>query len=76
MSVPSNPHNLSVTAHAFTAADRRDHYGHDGAVLWLTGLSASGNSTQPWGAEGYCRDDLVPTTTSSPVDLSEDRFET
>ncbi|WP_437344511.1 adenylyl-sulfate kinase [Pandoraea communis] len=45
MSVLSNPHNLSVTAHAITAADRHDHYGHDGAVLWLTGLSASGKSS-------------------------------
>lgn len=37
--------NLTATAHALTAADRRAHYGHDGAVLWLTGLSASGKSS-------------------------------
>lgn len=43
--MPSNPRNLTATAHALTAADRRRHYGHDGAVLWLTGLSASGKSS-------------------------------
>ncbi|MCA1323385.1 adenylyl-sulfate kinase [Herbaspirillum sp. alder98] len=37
--------NLTVTAHALNATDRRAHYGHDGAVLWLTGLSASGKSS-------------------------------
>jgi adenylylsulfate kinase len=37
--------NLTATAHALTAADRQAHYGHEGAVLWLTGLSASGKSS-------------------------------
>lgn len=39
-----NP-DLTPAAHTLTAADRRAHYGHDGAVLWLTGLSASGKSS-------------------------------
>jgi len=37
--------NLTATSHAVSTADRRAHYGHDGAVLWLTGLSASGKSS-------------------------------
>src|SRR5450830_1769221 len=37
--------NLSSAAHTLTVADRRAHYGHSGAVLWLTGLSASGKSS-------------------------------
>src|SRR5450830_661518 len=37
--------NLSSAAHTLTVADRRAHYGHEGAVLWLTGLSASGKSS-------------------------------
>jgi adenylylsulfate kinase len=37
--------NLTTVAHALSAADRQEHYGHAGAVLWLTGLSAAGKST-------------------------------
>lgn len=37
--------NLTSVPHALTASDRQAHYGHRGAVLWLTGLSASGKST-------------------------------
>lgn len=37
--------NLTATLHQLTAADRAAHYGHAGAVLWLTGLSASGKSS-------------------------------
>jgi adenylylsulfate kinase len=37
--------NLTAVPHALTAADRKAHYGHSGAVLWLTGLSASGKSS-------------------------------
>ena len=37
--------NLTAVAHALTAADRQVHYGHAGAVLWLTGLSAAGKSS-------------------------------
>lgn len=36
---------LTPVQHALSAAQRRAHYGHDGAVLWLTGLSASGKSS-------------------------------
>src|SRR5450830_470428 len=37
--------NLTAVAHALSASDRASHYGHGGAVLWLTGLSGSGKST-------------------------------
>jgi adenylylsulfate kinase len=37
--------NLTAVPHALTASDRKAHYGHNGAVLWLTGLSASGKSS-------------------------------
>jgi adenylylsulfate kinase len=37
--------NLTAVAHALSASDRATRYGHGGAVLWLTGLSASGKST-------------------------------
>jgi len=36
--------HLTAVPHALTASDRKAHYGHKGAVLWLTGLSASGKS--------------------------------
>lgn len=37
--------NLTPVLHTVDREDRQGHYGHDGAVLWLTGLSASGKST-------------------------------
>lgn len=37
--------HLSPVAHGVNATDRRHRYGHHGAVVWLTGLSASGKST-------------------------------
>jgi adenylylsulfate kinase len=37
--------HLTAVPHALTALDRKAHYGHSGAVLWLTGLSASGKSS-------------------------------
>ena len=37
--------NLTAVPHSLTASDRNAHYGHSGAVLWLTGLSASGKSS-------------------------------
>lgn len=39
------PSNLTQVPHKLTAAERARHYGHPGAVLWMTGLSASGKST-------------------------------
>ncbi|HET9651232.1 MAG TPA: adenylyl-sulfate kinase [Usitatibacter sp.] len=36
---------LFEVSHRVRAADRSRHYRHDGGVLWLTGLSASGKST-------------------------------
>lgn len=43
--MPPDNRNLTVTEHALSAADRQAHYHHAGAVLWLTGLSASGKSS-------------------------------
>ncbi|WDU63940.1 adenylyl-sulfate kinase [Pseudomonas poae] len=43
--------NLTHVPHALTKSDRKAHYGHSGAVLWLTGLSASGKSTLSMGLE-------------------------
>jgi adenylylsulfate kinase len=37
--------NLTGVPHTLDASARNAHYGHGGAVLWLTGLSASGKST-------------------------------
>lgn len=37
--------NLTPVPHKLTADERRQHFGHSGAVLWMTGLSASGKST-------------------------------
>lgn len=37
--------NIVPVKHKLEAAERAAHYGHAGAVLWLTGLSASGKST-------------------------------
>ncbi|MNM36115.1 putative adenylyl-sulfate kinase [compost metagenome] len=37
--------HFTTVPHSLSASDRKTHYGHDGAVLWLTGLSASGKSS-------------------------------
>ena len=37
--------HLTAVSHALEPSDRAAHYGHRGAVLWLTGLSASGKSS-------------------------------
>lgn len=37
--------NLTAVPHALDASQRAAHYGHRGAVMWLTGLSASGKSS-------------------------------
>lgn len=39
-----DPHLIAVP-HALDASTRAAHYGHRGAVFWLTGLSASGKSS-------------------------------
>jgi adenylylsulfate kinase len=39
-----NTHPTAIP-HTLDASDRAAHYGHRGAVLWLTGLSASGKSS-------------------------------
>ena len=40
-----------VVPHRVAADARRQRFGHDGAVVWLTGLSASGKSTLAMGLE-------------------------
>lgn len=37
--------NLTQVAHRVDRGQRRQRYRHDGSVIWLTGLSASGKST-------------------------------
>ena len=36
---------IQAVSHRLSSADRQRHYGHAGAVIWLTGLSAAGKST-------------------------------
>ncbi|MBK6908606.1 MAG: adenylyl-sulfate kinase [Rhodocyclaceae bacterium] len=43
--------NLTAVAHQVGARDRHARYGHAGAVIWLTGLSAAGKSTLAMGLE-------------------------
>lgn len=37
--------NLTVVPHAVNLSQRAAHYGHRGAVMWLTGLPASGKTS-------------------------------
>lgn len=43
--------NLTVVPHRIAPGSRRRRFGHEGAVVWLTGLSASGKSTLAMGLE-------------------------
>lgn len=43
--------NLTVVPHRVVGDMRRRRFGHAGAVVWLTGLSASGKSTLAMGLE-------------------------
>lgn len=43
--------DLTRVAHQVGRAERRQRYGHEGAVVWLTGLSGSGKSTLAMGLE-------------------------
>ena len=43
--------NLTTVLHQVAASARQQRYGHAGAVIWLTGLSASGKSTLAMGLE-------------------------
>jgi len=43
--------NLTAVPHRVASDTRRRRFGHDGAVVWLTGLSASGKSTLAMGLE-------------------------
>lgn len=45
LSAQTPGHNVVAVAHAVSAAERAVRSGHFGAVVWLTGLSASGKST-------------------------------
>lgn len=37
--------NTTLSSHTLTALERKARYGHEGAVIWLTGLSAAGKSS-------------------------------
>jgi len=78
--------NLTAVPHALNASQRAAHYGHRGAVMWLTGLSASGKSSiamaleQALTAQGYScyvldgdniRDGLNANLGFSPEDRTE-----
>ena len=78
--------HLTSVSHTLVSADRAAHYGHQGAVLWLTGLSASGKSSLAMGLEhalmglGYScyvldgdnmREGLNSNLGFSPVDRAE-----
>lgn len=43
--------NITAVAHHVGREERCQRFGHNGAVLWLTGLSASGKSTLAMGIE-------------------------
>ncbi|HZX16043.1 MAG TPA: adenylyl-sulfate kinase [Pseudomonas sp.] len=78
--------NLTSVPHRVSADARRHYFGHEGAVVWLTGLSASGKSTLAMGLEekmltlGYAcytldgdnvRNGLNANLGFSPVDRTE-----
>lgn len=48
--MPKSEH-LTAVPHRVAAETRRRRFGHEGAVIWLTGLSASGKSTLAMGLE-------------------------
>lgn len=50
MTVPISS-DLTAVSHRVIASDRSRRYGHEGGVVWLTGLSASGKSTLAMGLE-------------------------
>jgi len=43
--VPERARNLTPMRHQVTETERASRFGHAGAVVWLTGLSAAGKST-------------------------------
>lgn len=45
------PCHITPVAHQVRPAERSKRYGHDGAVVWLTGLSGAGKSTLAMGLE-------------------------
>ncbi|WP_083917542.1 adenylyl-sulfate kinase [Leeia oryzae] len=45
--------DLTQVNHNVSYDDRQRRYGHSGAVIWLTGLSASGKSTLAMGLEAH-----------------------
>ena len=46
-----NSNELTTVAHRAAQSDRHRRFGHAGAVIWLTGLSAAGKSTLAMGLE-------------------------
>ncbi len=82
----SQAKNLASVPHRVSADTRSQNFGHEGAVVWLTGLSASGKSTLAMGLEekmlalGYAcyaldgdniRNGLNANLGFSPVDRAE-----
>jgi len=47
----SDHRNLTAVPHRVAAAVRQQRFGHAGAVIWFTGLSAAGKSTLAMGLE-------------------------
>jgi len=47
----SKSSNLTAVAHRVGLTERKHRFGHAGAVVWLTGLSAAGKSTLAMGLE-------------------------
>jgi len=50
------PTNITAVAHQIDAEARRRRFGHQGGVVWLTGLSGSGKSTIGVALEAYLFD--------------------
>ena len=74
--------NLFASSHLVTAAERADHNGHRGLVLWLTGLPGAGKTTIAMHVERelfrrgyrvYALDgDTLRTGLTSDLDFSDD----
>ncbi len=53
MNSPVNNQNLTSVSHHVSQAERAHYMGHRGAVLWFTGLSASGKSSLAMALEAH-----------------------
>jgi bifunctional enzyme CysN/CysC len=59
--MPERARNLTPIRHQVTANERVSRFGHVGAVVWLTGLSAAGKSTLAMALEQRLFDDGYAT---------------